>query len=47
MQTIAAMMDRLLTPDDGGSSEAGKAGIRPLAALSKQQFEPMKPRNEK
>ena len=31
IETIADMMDALLTPEDGGNSEAGKAVIRQLA----------------
>jgi AcrR family transcriptional regulator len=41
METIADMLDRLLTPEDGGNSEAGKAVIRNLAAMAKAQFEQM------
>jgi TetR/AcrR family acrAB operon transcriptional repressor len=47
METIADMLDRLLTPDDGGNSEAGKAVIRQLAAAARTQFEQMKPSSEK
>jgi TetR/AcrR family acrAB operon transcriptional repressor len=32
MEALAATMDHLLTPEDGGNSEAGKAVIRQLAA---------------
>lgn len=42
METIADMMDRLLTPEDGGDSEAGKAVIRQLAALSQAHVEQVK-----
>lgn len=42
METLADMLDRLLTPEDGGDSEAGKMVIRQLAAMSKAQFEKMK-----
>jgi hypothetical protein len=41
METIADMMDRLLTPEDGGNSEGGKAVIRQLAATSRAAFEQM------
>jgi AcrR family transcriptional regulator len=41
METIADMMDRLLTPEDGGNVAAGKAVIRRLAAESRAQFEAM------
>jgi TetR/AcrR family acrAB operon transcriptional repressor len=47
METIADMLDRLLTPADGGNSEAGKAVIRRLAATARAQFEQMKPSSEK
>lgn len=47
METLADMLDRLLTPEDGGDSEAGKAVIRQLAAVARQQFEHMKPTAEK
>jgi hypothetical protein len=30
METIADMLDRLLTPDEGGNSEAGKTIIHQL-----------------
>jgi AcrR family transcriptional regulator len=46
METIADMLDRLLTPADGGSSEAGKAVIRQLAAEARQQFARMRPIKE-
>lgn len=39
METIADMLDRLLTPEDGGNSEAGKAVIRQLAAAAQTQFQ--------
>jgi AcrR family transcriptional regulator len=38
METIASMLDRLLTPENGGDNEAGKAVIRELAAKAKAQF---------
>jgi AcrR family transcriptional regulator len=47
METIADMLDRLLTPADGGNSEAGKAVIRQLAATAKIQFEQMSQPSEK
>ena len=47
METIADMLDRLMTPDDGGNSEAGKVLIRQLAAGTKAQFEQLKPASEK
>jgi TetR/AcrR family acrAB operon transcriptional repressor len=43
-EAIAAMMDRLLTPEDGGDSEAGKAVIRQVAAAVRARFEEMKQR---
>jgi TetR/AcrR family acrAB operon transcriptional repressor len=42
MEAIADMMDRVLTPEDGGNSEAGKAIIRQLAETSRVHFEAMK-----
>jgi AcrR family transcriptional regulator len=47
METIADMLDRLLTPADGGNSEAGKAVIRQLAVTAKIQFEQMSQPSEK
>jgi TetR/AcrR family acrAB operon transcriptional repressor len=44
METIADMLDRLMTPEDGGNSEAGKAVIRRLAAASQSYFEAMSKR---
>jgi TetR/AcrR family acrAB operon transcriptional repressor len=41
MEMMAAMMDQLLTPTDGGNSEAGKAIIRQLAVAARQHFEQM------
>ena len=46
METIADMMDRLLTPEDGGNSEAGKAVLRQVAAAAAAQFDQMKPASE-
>lgn len=43
MEAIADMLDRVLTPEDGGNSEAGRAVIRQLAAASMAQFEQKKP----
>jgi hypothetical protein len=45
METLADMLDRLLTPEDGGDSEAGKVVIRQLAAMSQAHFEKMKNRS--
>lgn len=42
MEALADMMDRLLLPEHGGDSEAGKAVIRQLVAASRAQFERMK-----
>lgn len=36
---IAEMMDRLLTPEEGANSEAGKAVIRQVMAQARQRFE--------
>ena len=42
IEAIADIMDRALTPEDGGNSEAGKVVIRQIMAAAKQQFEQMK-----
>lgn len=42
METIAEVMDRLLTPKDGGHSEAGKAVIRQVVAAAKAHLEQLK-----
>lgn len=47
VETIRDMMDHLLTPVDGGDSEAGKAVIRQLAAAARQQVEQMRRVKEK
>jgi TetR/AcrR family acrAB operon transcriptional repressor len=39
IEGIAAIMDRALTPEDGGNSEAGKAIIRQIIETARQQFE--------
>ncbi len=39
IEAIAEIMDRALTPADGGNSEAGKAIIRQIADAARQQFE--------
>jgi len=38
LDTIAEMLDRMLTPDDGGNLEAGKVILRRLADAAYQQF---------
>jgi TetR/AcrR family acrAB operon transcriptional repressor len=40
METLADMLDQLLTPEGGGSSEAGKAVIRQIAAAAREQMKP-------
>lgn len=42
LEALAEMMDRLLTPEDGGSSEGGKAVIRQIAAAALAQMEEVK-----
>lgn len=42
IEAIGDIMNRALTPEDGGDSEAGKAVIRQISAAAKQQFEQMK-----
>lgn len=39
-ETIAAMMDRAFTPEEGGDSEAGKAVIRQMTMAARRQFDP-------
>ncbi len=43
-KAIADMMERLLTPEDGGNSEAGKIVIRQVAAAVRARFDEIKPR---
>jgi|SRR5215472_3690698 len=38
METIAEMVDRMLTPEDGGDLEAGKAVLRQLAEDARAHF---------
>ena len=40
LETMADMMDRLLTPEDGGNTEAAKAIIRELFAAAGARFNP-------
>ncbi|MBX3081906.1 MAG: TetR/AcrR family transcriptional regulator [Anaerolineae bacterium] len=47
MEALADMMDRLMTPEDGLDSEAGKAVIRQLAAAARAQFEQPQQSTEK
>lgn len=42
METLADMMDRMLTPEGGGDSEAGKAVIRQIVAAAKAKFAEVK-----
>jgi TetR/AcrR family acrAB operon transcriptional repressor len=42
IEAIAEIMDRALTPENGADSEVGKAIIRQISEVSKQQFEQMK-----
>jgi TetR/AcrR family acrAB operon transcriptional repressor len=44
MEMIADMMDRLLTPEDRGNSEASKAVIRQVVATARARLAEMKPR---
>jgi TetR/AcrR family acrAB operon transcriptional repressor len=41
METLADIMDRWLTPEGGGDSEAGKAVLRQISAAAEAQFEQM------
>ena len=47
METAAEMMDRLLTPKDGGHSEAGKAVISQVVAAAKAHLEQLKQAKDK
>ena len=46
IEGIAAIMDRALTPEDGGNSEAGKVIIRQIIVAARQQFERKTESNE-
>jgi hypothetical protein len=46
MEALADMMDRLLTPEDGGDGEAGKAVIRQIVAAARARFAEVKPSND-
>jgi TetR/AcrR family acrAB operon transcriptional repressor len=46
METVAGMLDQLLTPADGGNSEAGKDVIRRLAATFNEHLEALSQQNE-
>ena len=39
IEGIAAVMDKALTPEEGGNSEAGRAILRQIVEASRQQFE--------
>ncbi len=42
IEGIAALMDRAMTPEDGGNSEAGKAIVRELFEAGKERLEQQK-----
>jgi AcrR family transcriptional regulator len=44
MEMMADMIDRLLTPEDGGDSEAGKAVFHQIAVAARVRFDEMKQR---
>ncbi len=46
LEMIADMMDRLLSPEDGGDSEAGKAVMREIVAAARNQLEQFKQAKE-
>jgi AcrR family transcriptional regulator len=46
IEGIARIMDRALTPDDGGDREVGKTILRQIADASQQQFETMRDPNQ-
>ena len=39
LEAIAIIMDKALTPDDGGNIEAGKEIVRQISVATRQQFE--------
>ncbi len=47
LEAVAEMMDRMLMPDGGGNSEAGKAVIRELTAVARTELEKMKKAKDK
>ena len=44
METVADMMDRLMTPEVGGNTEAGKAVIRQIVVAAQARFKEIKQR---
>jgi AcrR family transcriptional regulator len=46
MEAIAEMMDRLLTPEDGGDSEAGKAVFRQIVAAAQARLAEVRQPND-
>lgn len=46
IEGIAEIMDRALTPEDGGNSEAGKAAVRQIFEASRQQYERLRNQEE-
>lgn len=46
MEAMADMVDRLLTPEDGGNVEGGKGVVRQIAAQSRAYFEQLQNRME-
>jgi TetR/AcrR family acrAB operon transcriptional repressor len=46
MEALADMMDRLLTPEGGGDSEAGKAVIRQIVVTARARFAEVKQPND-
>ncbi len=47
LEGFADMMERLLAPEDGGNSEAGKVAFRQIAAAGRAQMEQVKQAKEK
>jgi hypothetical protein len=47
METAAEMLDRRLTPADGGSLEAGKALVRQMAERARAQLDQMTHQTER
>jgi TetR/AcrR family acrAB operon transcriptional repressor len=42
IEGIADLMERALTPDDGGNTEIGKTIVRQIFEASRQRFEQMR-----
>lgn len=47
LEALAGMMDRVLTPEDGGDSEAGKAVFRQITTAARARLEELQPAKDK